>query len=333
MNRKQNNKKRILSFLLCISLIIMSFTGCGNETGEIKEGKNYIYYIDKKISKLVPKEYKINAKIENEQVEELLKQLRLNTDDVEISKAIPDGVGIDDYYLEDGVLSIYFDANYSSMEKAQEVLTRAAVVLTMSQLDGVSYVSFSVAGQPLAQSNGEAVGNMQAADFADNLDSNRIVNNIGNFTIYFANQQGTKLVKYDFEAEYGSNMSREQFIVNKLIEGPGEEEGYVRTIPGNVEVVSVMSMDNICYVTFGENFLTEPAGVSDDLIIYSIVNSLSEIPYIHKVQIAVNGHTDAIYHGAISLSEPFSRNLDYVEKSEENVVEGDDGVVNEEVIE
>lgn len=317
MNLDRNNIKRIIAFLSCIMCVAVTFLGCDKNKGEVEEGKTYIYYIDKKISKLIPKEYELNAKDEKKQVEELLGQLRQNTDDVEMTKAIPNEVGVEDYYLEDGVLSIMFDTDYASMKKPQEVLTRAAVVLTMTQLDAISYVSFSIAGQPLAGSDGEAVGNMQASDFADNLDSNKIINNTEDFTIYFANQQGTQLAAYDFEAEYGSNMSREQFIINKLIEGPAEEEGYVRTISANVQVVSVMSMDNICYVTFGENFLTEPSSVPDDLVIYSIVNSLSEISYIHKVQISVNGQTDAVYHGTISLSEPFTRNLDFVEKSEE----------------
>lgn len=305
-------------FLVCLLCMGILFTGCGRKEKRAAQFKEKVYYIDKKQTTIVPKEYVIKAQTDDKRVEELLTQLKKNTDDVEVTKAIPDGVSVEGYYLEDGVLSISFNADYGKMKKAQEVLTRAAVVLTVSQLDCVEYVSFNVGGQPLAKANGEAVGNMKAADFASNLDKNKEVYNTDNFTVYFANEQGKKLVKYEFEAQYGSNMSKEQFIINKLIEGPEEEEGYVRTLSNNIKVVSVVTMDNVCYVTFAENFLTEPSSVSDELVIYSIVDSLSEIPYIHKVQIRVNGQQDASYHGNISLVEPFSRNLDYVEKEETN---------------
>lgn len=307
---------RLLTCIMCVVFLAQSLSGCQKENGTIEEGKTYIYYTDKKITKLVPEEYKIKADDEDGKVEELLKELQLNTDNVEILKAIPNGVEVSDYELEDGVLSLSFNVEYLSMSKPQEILTRAAVVFTMTQLPEVSYVSISVAGQPLTKSGGEVVGNMQASDFADNLDNNKEVSNTSVFTIYYANLLGTALLPYTFEAEYGSNISREQFIINKLLEGPGEEEGYLRTISNNVQVVNVQTIDNICYVTFGENFLTEQVSVPEHLVIYSIVNSLSEISYIHRVQIVVNGVADATYHGTVSLAEPFTRNLDYVEKEE-----------------
>lgn len=308
--------KRIVAMLLCVC-VLMGFSACEKDEEYIEEGENYVYYIDKNMTKIVPKEYEIKATEEVGMIEELLEQLKRNTVDVEVTKAIPEGVSLEDFTYGDGVVTLSFNAEYNSMNKAQEVLSRAAIVLTLSQLDCVSYVSFFAGGQPVADSNGEAIGNMQASDFADNLNSHKEVYNTDAFAIYFANQSGEQLVKYEFEAEYGSDTSKEQVILNKLIEGPAEEEGYCRTISSNVEVVNVVTMNNVCYVTFGENFLTEPASVSDELLIYSIVNSLSEVPYIHKVQISVNGKTDAVYHGKISLTEAFTRNLDYVEKTEE----------------
>ncbi|MBR3646618.1 MAG: GerMN domain-containing protein, partial [Lachnospiraceae bacterium] len=122
--------------------------------------------------------------------------------------------------------------------------------------------------------------------------------------------------KYESKKEYNSATSKEQVIVNMLIEGPGEQEGYTRTVPANVEVVRVVTMDNVCYVTLGENFQTETTFVQDELVIYSIVNSLSELPYIHKVQISITGENGTKYHNKISLDEAFVRNLDYVEASE-----------------
>lgn len=299
--------KRIMAMLLCISMMTVLWA-CDSSEKRIPEDANYVYYINKSNTKIIPKEYEITATEDYAKIQELLTQLKSNTEDVEVTKAIPDGVSLERFMFGDGVLTLSFGGEYNAMKKEQEVLTRAAVVLTMSQLECVEYVSFLVGGQPLTDSKGEAVGNMQASDFADNLNSNREAYNTDTFTIYFANQEGKQLVKYEFEAQYGSNISKEQIILNKLIEGPAEEEGYCRTISNNVELVHVVTMNNVCYVTFGENFLSEPTNVSDSLVIYSIVNSLSEIPYIHKVQISVNGKADAVYHGKnISCRAIFQR--------------------------
>ncbi|MBE5959267.1 MAG: hypothetical protein E7254_10470 [Lachnospiraceae bacterium] len=305
------------SLILCMVCVFVSTTGCDKDTDSYKKNATYIYYVDKTETKLVPREYKVKAKNSKKQVEEVIGKLQLNTDNVDIVKAIPSEVTLKDYTLEDGVLSMAFSTDYLSMNRAREVLTRAAIVLTLTQLENVSYVSISVDGQPLTKSTGEVYGNMSAVDFADNLDNNQNGNHKDDFTIYFANSQGTKLVPFKFNADYGLNMSKEQFIINKLIEGPGEKQGYIRTLSENVNVVSVKTMDNICYVTFAENFLTEQVTVPDELVIYSIVNSLSELSYIHKVQVIVIGEVGATYHGTISLADAFTRNLDYVEKNDD----------------
>ncbi|MCI9373962.1 MAG: GerMN domain-containing protein, partial [Lachnospiraceae bacterium] len=46
--------------------------------------------------------------------------------------------------------------------------------------------------------------------------------------------------------------------------------------------------------------------------IYSITNSLIELPNINKVQISVNGDTSLFYKESISLTNIFERNLDLV---------------------
>lgn len=56
--------------------------------------------------------------------------------------------------------------------------------------------------------------------------------------------------------------------------------------------------------------------VKDDVLIYSIVNSLSELTYISKVQIIVDGQIGNKINDTISIDKAFSRNLDIVETSE-----------------
>ena len=61
-----------------------------------------------------------------------------------------------------------------------------------------------------------------------------------------------------------------------------------------------------------ENFLVQPYNVSGEVTIYSIVNSLAELPNVNKVQFSINGSTDVMYREKISLTTVFERNLEVV---------------------
>ena len=57
---------------------------------------------------------------------------------------------------------------YKKLSPSSEVLVRAAIVRTMTQLEGISYVSVTVGGEALTDSLGNVVGPMTADLFIDN---------------------------------------------------------------------------------------------------------------------------------------------------------------------
>lgn len=80
----------------------------------------------------------------------------------------------------------------------------------------------------------------------------------------------------------------------------------------NTRVLGVTVKDGVCYVNFNDGFLTQTNNVTGEVVIYSIANSLIELPNVNRVQIAVNGKTDLIYRETFDLSTIFDRNLDLV---------------------
>ena len=191
------------------------------------------------------------------------------------------------------------------------MLIRAAVVLTLTQIESVDYVAFTVNDSALTRRDGTIIGNMQATDFVDNYGSDNNIVFSTRFILYYGNEDSSNLKECDVMENYTGEESKEEFIVKRLIEGP-DEKGYNRIFPKDVKLISVMTTDNICYVNFDSNFLTEQIVGSPELAIYSIVNSLSELNYVHKVQIMVNGNTNVSFKG-VKLDNAFIRNLDYIE--------------------
>lgn len=300
----------IFNLILILSMSVVLF-GCGKEE-EIKETGFSIYYINEDNTKLESEVYAPKETDIEPLIFELLEKLSVQGNQKGNLAAIPEDVAINGFNLTDGIATIDFDERYNNMDLHREVLCRAAVVMTISQIEDVEYVAFTINDSPYQVPGGGVVGLMQASNFVADLSGGDNDFAKADFKIYFANNDGSKLKEYVLEdAKYGEK-SKERFIVEQLIKGP-DRDGYTATLSQKLELINITTADNICYVDFGQSFATEQSEVSNQLVIYSIVNSLSELNGVHKVQISINGDSAVKYHEDISLSEPFIRNLDLIE--------------------
>lgn len=75
-------------------------------------------------------------------------------------------------------------------------------------------------------------------------------------------------------------------------------------------------VDGVCYVSLDEAFKNQDYKVNEGIVIYSIVDSLSELSTISKVQISVNGDTSGAYRDNFPLADMYDRNMDYVTGAE-----------------
>jgi hypothetical protein len=177
-----------------------------------------------------------------------------------------------------------------------------------------NYMSKLQDEKPLTDVNGKMVGTMYAESFVENPGEqiNTIQNT--NLTLYFSNQAGDGLVKETRRVHYSSNISLEKLIMEQLLEGP-ESKNARSAIPSETKLMSVSLVDGVCYVSFDENFKNQDYSVNEAIVIYSIVDSLSELSSISKVQISVNGDTSGVYRDSFKLADMYDRNLDYIAKT------------------
>ena len=139
-------------------------------------------------------------------------------------------------------------------------------------------------------------------------------------SLYFANETGDGLVEETrSDVYYSSNVSMEKLIMEQLLEGP-QTEGAKSAIPAGTKLINVSVVDGVCYVSLDENFKNQDYQVNEAVVIYSIVDSLTELSTISKVQISVNGDTSGTYRDNFKLSDMYDRNLDYVVSLEETGV-------------
>ena len=293
--------------------LLCSLTSCGNGEYETA-GRTYeVYYVNNEETRVVSNEYQTVTEDSEEVLDELIAQLGTIPSRMEYKAPLAENFQLLGYTWDGEQLTLNFDKDYKEMGSIKEVLVRAAIVRTLSQVENVRYISFTVQGEPLMDNGGAAVGTMSADMFIDNAGDEINTYEKVNLHLYFANENGDRLVEENQRnVEYNSNISVEKLVVEKLIEGPHSDGAYP-TVNPETKVISVTVNDRICYVNLDEAFLTQPYNVTSDVTIYSITNSLVELPNINKVQISINGETALLYKESLSLTTIFERNLDLIE--------------------
>ena len=303
--------------LVCLLLSLFFAVSCGSAEEADRSRVYNIYVMNKDETKLSANEYEVKGGSQEEVIDELLEQLTTTPERMEYKAPLSGSFELLGYSLDGGQLVLNFDERYRTLPPTTEVLARAATVRTMTQVKGVDYVSFQIRSNPLLDMSGNVIGSMSADMFIDNTESEMNSRERVKIRLYFANAEGDRLIETNRTLEYSrysTNISMERLVVEQLTGGPSEQvkDKVYPTMNPETKVIGVTLKDGTCYVNLSEHFLTQIYNVSSDVAIYSLVNTLVELPNVGWVQIAVNGDSNVMFRENTSLSATYERNLDLV---------------------
>lgn len=304
--------------LLCALFICIFFTGClKEETGLTEDGIGInVYYLNKDETKISAEVKFLEKGTTKEMIVQTLQFLALAPDNVELKTTLTPAFSVISYSFEEKQVTITVSEQYKTLSNTTEILTRAAIVRSLTQIPGVEYVCMTINGEPLTDNAGNAVGFMTANMFIDNEGEEISAYEKAILRLYFANAAGDKLIAINRSIIYNSNISLEKLVVEQLISGPISEESF-QTINPDTKLISTTVKDGVCYVNFDSAFLTQNLNVTTDVTIYSIVNSLIELSNINKVQIMVDGENTLTYREKYPLTTIFERDLSLIEQNGE----------------
>lgn len=301
--------KRLL-LLLCM-LVAVLFCGCNNKADTKKEPEGYkVYYLAADGITLVSENYEATETSLGKLAQELLNRMYLPHNE-EYLTAFQGNFYMEDVVVDEKVVYIHFSEDYYNMDDVKEVLFRTAVVKTLGQIEGIEYVSFYIKEQPLINDTGNVVGLMSANDYILNMDDSFETVQWAEVPLYYSNASGEGLICETKNIAYKVNVSLEQAIIENLIAGPDAKAGK-SALPKNLKILGVSTKEGICYVNLDASFLDTIVDVSADVTVYSIVNSLCELPNVKKVQILVNGTAESTFREKYPLTTLFERNLNLV---------------------
>lgn len=310
MKNQLGKRAAVLSAAVWIAAASLGGCGSGN-----KEYEYYISYVDNGQTQTVQTGYEPENESVDGLIQEFLDRLSMDTDTVDYVKAIPEGVSILSWEVEQDCLKLDFSSSYNKLDPITEILCRLAVVKTMTQIDGIESVSFFVKGEPLKDSKGEEAGRMTIDSFVENPGEQ--INSFQHATIdlFFSNESGDGLLKETQEVYYNSNISMEKLVMEHLITGPKSTEAR-KTIPEETKLINVAVVDGSCYVNLDENFKNQNYEILEPVVIYSIVDSLASLGNIEQVQISVNGDTSGTYREDYELSNMYQADYSLVNEAQ-----------------
>lgn len=300
-----------------LSLFLLMFLLCSCEKEE-KSGESYIYYVNIHADEIVAQPYAFVGTTVEEKIQEALRKLQEKQSSVDVKQTLPEDIVVD--YEWSGMLTLDFSEEYELLKErpTEEALVRAAIVKTLVQIEGVDYVAFEVQGNPLMDVTGRMVGTMSSESFVEN--PGKQINSIQEavLTLYFSNEEGTALVKEVRTVHYSSNKSLEKLVMEQLLAGPKKKVSKA-TIPSETKLLNISVAENVCYVNLDEAISGKNSQITEQVVLYSIVNSLTELNNVNKVQISINGDTKGKkLRYVYDLSAMYEADFSYMESVEKN---------------
>ncbi len=307
-------KRRYGLLLLLIGLLSLGVVACGEKEQEGTPVE--ISYLNKSETKIVPELHYLQGMTTKEMIVEVLTLLGAVPENKELEATLPGSINIVNYAYEGTQVTVALGEKYKELPKTTEVLTRAAIVRSLTSIPDVNYVMITVNGEPLLDTMGNAVGIMTAdmfIDYAGQKSTDSYAQ--AKIRLYFANETGDGLIAINRSLAFNmdiSNISMERLVVEQLLAGPASDESYP-TINPSTKLLSITVKDGVCYLNFSKDILTPINNVTSDVTIYSIVNSLVELSNVNKVEISIEGNKELKFRDKYELTTLFERNLDLVQ--------------------
>lgn len=239
-------------------------------------------------------------------VEAAMEALMNGPTDQNLKRTIPEDAKLIDINVVEGTAIVNFSKELLNENGMVGIIEKASLVNTLTDIEGINKVKILVEGKDLLSSSGLPLGELEK--FQTDAQGRPVEGEVQTVTLYFANAEATALVPEKREVYIIKHEPIEAEVFYELSKGPATQ-GLYPTIPEGTRILSVETEDGICRLNLSEEFINNAVGGSAGELatIYSIVNTLTELPGVEKVQFLIEGKVrEAYIH--LELSEPFERN-------------------------
>ncbi len=224
-----------------------------------------------------------------------------------MGKTIPDGTKLLGIKRDKDTAVVDFSKEYNSSNDIAGTAERISVVNTLTEITGIEKVRILVEGKILLDSEGEPFGDMKRVALDES--GRAIPGEVKSITLYFGAPNADTVVAEKRDVVASKEQMLEEIIFEELCKGP-ETKGLYPTIPKGTELLSVETgKDGVCRLDLSKEFIDNSSGgsASESITLNSIVNSLTELSNVKRVQFLIEGKTREVYTHE-QFDKPFERN-------------------------
>lgn len=308
-------KSRFFAILTVFILLLTSGCTQSGSGNSITKTKVNLYFIEGNANKIGSEQQEVSYTDEKDLPELVLNQLLKGPTSSDLKPVIPkDTILLGCSFSGDDTIVANFSTEYLSSANVDEVMARYTIVQTLCELPGISNVIILVDGKNLEDTDGKQIGKLSKDDIV--LDTSSTEKKSTTVKLYFSDEQAQYLVPEERSVITNDSDSIEKVVVNELLKGPQDTQNTVRTIPLGTKLLSVEVNDGTCFVNFSQEFISKHSGGSagEEMTVYSIVNSLTEIPEVKKVVFLIEGQKVDVFISMI-FNEPFARDPSLIQGS------------------
>ena len=294
--------KKIISLMLAIVVLVTMLSACGEKT--LKYSAK-LYFVNSDSTELVQETREISVPEELSVAESVVKELMTGPKNPEYKAIIPKTATLNEVTLAGDLVIVDFSKDVYPETDADILLLSTSVLRTLTEIEGITRVLITVEGKDFESSEGNSIGIMDKDDIV--YDTTPEVKQQQYITLYFADGDGASLVEEERKITINEKEKLEMQAIKELIKGPEDKE-LNRTIAAETKILSVETKEGVCFVNLSQEFIARHPGgtMGEQLTIYSIVNTLTALEGIEKVQFLVEGQKNESFIHML-INEPFVR--------------------------
>ncbi len=305
-------KRYIFSFVAALIIIAVTLLIIGESNQNKQKSINIdLYYFNEENTALASENRNIEYEDKDELVNIVLEKLLQGPSDSKNKPLFNTDVQIQSVIQDRKNVTVDFSENYLTKDDSRDSLTVYAIVKSLCQLKTVDRVKVTVDGNEIISSDGTTLGFISNDDMDFESDSTTKDSTV--LTLYFADKNTDKLISEKRTITITDTVPTEQYVVNELIKGTQYSDMARNIISSDTVLISAQTTDNTCFVNFKSGFIEKNAkdDTNNELVIYSIVNSLCELKDVNFVQFLIDGKKTEKF-GNINFTDFFIKNTDII---------------------
>ena len=288
--------KKLIAYIL---LPLMLLTSCSSTRNNDYVTCSLYYYADEMQDSISAKK----ITLENSSPKELAEKLFALLSSPESKKTFPivtPDIKLAEISAKGRECTLTLSSRYLELPEQKRAEINTCVTHTMCSLPGIEQVTITC---------GETSSTFTADDFI--IVSPRTFHNMFTANLYFANENFDMLTKEERTISLESDKSLEYLVLTELIIGPSDISGRP-LLSEKIKINSVEVSEGICIIDFSSDFITKTSHneITEQLTVYSIVNTITELPMINSVRFLIDGNAGYGFE-SIDISKPLTNKSEF----------------------